>query len=120
MPSVSFLEGVFARGDRKICRVIESAWRMGCTFDAWDEHFKYDAWMKAFEENGVDPAFYANRTRPYDELMPWDHIFHGVDKGFLVRENERAKEALTTPNCRERCSGCGAAKLMGGRCIGHE
>ena len=120
MPAVSFLEGVFARGDRKICRVIESAWRMGCTFDAWDEHFKYDAWMKAFEENGVDPAFYANRTRPYDELMPWDHIFHGVDKSFLVRENERAKEALTTPNCRERCSGCGAAKLMGGHCIGHE
>ena len=116
-PRVSALEGVLARADRRICAVIEAAWRMGCTFDAWDETFKYDVWQEAFSQCGVDAAFYANRTRPYDELLPWDHIFHGVDKSFLIRENRRSKSEQTTPNCRERCSGCGAAKLMGGRCL---
>jgi len=116
-PRVSALEGVLARADRRICAVIEATWRMGCTFDAWDETFKYDVWQEAFRQCGVDAAFYANRTRPYDELLPWDHIFHGVDKSFLIRENKRSKSEQTTPNCRERCSGCGAAKLMGGRCL---
>ncbi|MBE6884769.1 MAG: TIGR03960 family B12-binding radical SAM protein [Ruminococcaceae bacterium] len=115
---ISALEGVMARADRKICKVIETAWRMGCSFDAWDETFKYDLWLKAFEETGIDPAFYANRTRPYDELLPWDHISYGVDKSFLIRENMLSKEEKTTPNCRERCAGCGAKKLNGGCCIG--
>jgi len=111
---ISALEGVMARGDRKIGNVIETAWRLGCSFDAWDETFKHELWLKAFDETGIDPAFYANRTRPYDELLPWDHIFHGVEKSFLIRENKRAKDEQTTLNCRERCAGCGAAKLNGG------
>lgn len=113
----SFLEAVLARGDRRLCAVVEDAWKNGCKLDGWTEHFNYDAWMAAFEKNGIDGAFYANRTRSYDEVTPWDHLDFGVSKGFLVRENQKAHEDAPTPNCREKCSGCGANCLIGRSCF---
>ena len=110
------MEAVLARGDRRLCRVIETAWRSGCKFDSWDDYFNYDKWMDAFNECGIDPHFYANRKREYDEVFPWDHMDVGVRKEFLIEENKRAHSGLTTPNCREKCAGCGAAKLNGGKC----
>lgn len=112
----SFLEGVFARGDRKLCNVIESAWRKGCKFDGWDEYFLFDKWMEAFEENGIDPAFYSNRRRDFSEILPWDHLDYGIRKAFLEEENKKAHESVTTPHCRQKCAACGAAKLNGGQC----
>lgn len=112
----SFLEGVFARGDRKLCDVIESAWRKGCKFDGWDEFFLFDKWMEAFRECGVEPSFYSNRRREFDEILPWDHLDYGIRKEFLIEENKKAHESVTTPNCRQKCSACGAAKLNGGHC----
>lgn len=112
----SFLEGVFARGDRKLCNVIESAWRKGCKFDGWDEYFLFDKWMEAFEENGIDPAFYSNRRREFSEILPWDHLDYGIRKAFLEEENKKAHESVTTPHCRQKCAACGAAKLNGGHC----
>ena len=112
----SFLEGVLARGDRKICNVIYSAWKKGCKFDSWDEFFNFDKWMKAFEECGVNPSFYANRKREYDEILPWDHLDYGIRKEFLIDENKKAHMSVTTPNCRQKCAACGAAKLNGGKC----
>ena len=113
----SFLEAVFARGDRKVADVIETAWRQGAKFDAWSEYFDFDRWQAAFEACGVDPAFYANRTREKDELLPWDVTSVGVTKNFLWRERERAYEAVITPDCRVQCTGCGANKLYpGGKC----
>lgn len=112
----SFLEGVFARGDRKLCNVIESAWRKGCKFDGWDEYFLFDKWMEAFEENGIDPAFYSNRRRDFSEILPWDHLDYGIRKAFLEEENKKAHESVTTPHCRQKCAACGAAKLNGGHC----
>ena len=102
----SYLEGVFARGDRRLCPVIIKAAENGCKFDAWGEHFKFDTWMDTFKETGVDPDFYTTRERGYDEVLPWDHIDVGVTKNFLIRENEKAKRAETTANCREKCAGC--------------
>ena len=113
----SFLEAVFARGDRKVAQVIETAWRNGAKFDAWSEYFDFDRWQAAFAACGVDPAFYANRTREKDELLPWDVTSVGVTKNFLWRERERAYEAVITPDCRVQCTGCGANKLYpGGKC----
>lgn len=113
----SFLEAVFARGDRRLGDVIEYAWRLGCKFDGWDEYLRMDLWYKAFADCGVDTAFYANRTRGMDELFPWDHIDCGSDKEHLKRELELARAAVTTPDCKTKCAGCGAAKLMKGeRC----
>nr|WP_317326310.1 TIGR03960 family B12-binding radical SAM protein [uncultured Flavonifractor sp.] len=113
----SFLEAVFARGDRRVADVIETAWRQGAKFDAWSEYFDFDRWLAAFAACGVDPAFYANRTRARDELMPWDVTSVGVSKDFLWRERERAYEAVITPDCRVQCTGCGANKLCpGGKC----
>ncbi len=113
----SFLEAVFARGDRKVADVIEAAWRQGAKFDAWSEYFDFDRWLAAFAACGVDPAFYANRTRDKDELLPWDVTSVGVTKQFLWRERERAYEAVITPDCRVQCTGCGANKLYpGGKC----
>lgn len=113
----SFLEAVFARGDRKVADVIETAWRQGAKFDAWSEYFDFDRWMAAFEACGVDPTFYANRTRERDELLPWDVTSVGVTKNFLWQERERAYEAVITPDCRVQCTGCGANKLYpGGKC----
>ena len=112
----SFLEGVFARGDRRLSRVIEEAWRRGCKFDSWGEFYKFDVWMEVFADLGLDPAFYANRRRSYEEVLPWDHISYGISKNYLMRENEKAKRAETTANCQEKCAGCGANKLNGGHC----
>lgn len=112
----SFLEGVFARGDRKLCDVIETAWRKGCKFDGWDEYFLFDKWMEAFQECGVDPAFYSNRRREFSEILPWDHLDYGIRKDFLIEENKKAHESITTPNCRQKCAACGAARLNGGKC----
>ena len=113
----SYLEAVLARGDRRVGKVIETAWKKGCNFDSWDEHFKFDTWMESFEECGVDPEFYALRTRSYDEVMPWDIFDYGVTKKFIINENKKAHEGVTTPNCRQKCSGCGANCLKGGACF---
>ena len=115
---VSILEAALARGDRRISDVIYSAWKSGCKFDSWDEFYRFDLWKKAFEDNSLDPAFYANRRRSYDEVMPWDHLDYLVSKGFLIRENKKAHEAQTTPNCRGKCSGCGVSAKIGRECFG--
>ncbi len=113
---VSVLEGIFARGDRRLNRVLIEANKLGCKFDAWNETFSMEKWHQAFENAGVDMAFYT-RERDYSDLFPWDFVNIGVTKDFLMRENEKAKEASTTPNCREKCSACGANTLCkGGKC----
>ena len=112
----SYLEGVFARGDRRLCEVIIRAVEKGCKFDGWDEHFKFDTWLEAFDELGVDPDFYCTRARDYDEILPWEHIDVGVTKKFLIRESEKARAGETTPNCREKCAGCGANSFGTGVC----
>ncbi len=113
--TLSVLEGVFARGDRRLSKVIELAVKKGCKFDGWDEFFLADKWEEAFREAGLSPEFY-RRERSYDEILPWDKIDIGVTKEFLMKENENAKKAIVTPNCREKCSGCGAACFKGGVC----
>ena len=113
---VTVLEGVFARGDRRIGQVIEEAYRLGCLYDSWTETFDNEKWMQAFENTGIDPEFYTLRERETSELLPWDFIEIGVTKKFLEREWQRAKEGVVTPNCRESCSGCGAATFGGGVC----
>lgn len=113
----SVLEAVFAKGDRRLSKVLEIALEEGCKFDGWDEHFDFDRWMAVFEKAGIDPAFYANRTREYDEVLPWDHIDVGVSKQFLIRESENAKKEKVTANCRTSCSGCGVNQIFtGGIC----
>lgn len=114
---VSALEGVFARGDRKINKVIYDAYKSGCIFDSWTEWFDNEKWMAAFEENGIDMNFYTTRERDVEEILPWDFIDIGVSKRFMIEEWERAKQGIVTPNCREKCSGCGAAKFGGGVCF---
>ncbi|MCX7615193.1 MAG: TIGR03960 family B12-binding radical SAM protein, partial [Clostridiales bacterium] len=114
-PKTGFLEAVFARGDRRLCKVVERAWQKGCVFDGWDEYFDLDKWMEAFRECSVDPDFYALRTRSYDEILPWDHISCGTTKKHLIRECEKAMRAETTENCKLSCAGCGARRLMDGR-----
>ncbi len=114
---VTVLEGVLARGDRRVGKVIEEAYRMGCIYDAWSDVFDNEKWMKAFENAGIDLAFYNERERTADELFPWDFIDIGVTKQFLRSEWERAMKAEATPNCRQQCSGCGAGKYKGGVCI---
>ena len=113
----SFLEGVFARGDRRLGKVIESAYKKGCRFDGWDECFNLDAWLEAFEECGVIPEFYANRTRSFDEITPWEHLDYRITKEFLIRENMLAHAEKTTPNCRQKCAGCGANSYGKGVCF---
>lgn len=115
--NVSILEAVLAKGDRRLCNVIYTAWKKGCKFDSWSEHYKFDKWMEAFEECGIDPAFYANRRFDYDEILPWDHLDYLVSKDFFIRENKRAHESKTTPHCRKRCSGCGVNKKVGRECF---
>jgi len=107
------IEGVMARGDRRLGRAILAAYRAGAVFDGWSERFRYDIWLSAFAQEGIDPAFYAHRERPADEKLPWDFINMGVSKKFLLREWERALTGKTTPNCRDGCAGCGCgcAKL---------
>ncbi len=108
----SFLEGVFARGDRRLTKVLIKAYEKGCKFDGWREYFDYDKWMEAFKECNVDPSFYANRKREYDEVLPWDFIDIGVSKRYLVNEREKASRGETTPDCRIKCTGCGIAKFI--------
>ena len=110
----SFLEGAFARGDRRMADVLYTAWKSGCKMDGWDACFSLEKWMDAFAACGLDPAFYANRQRPLDEVFPWDHIGCGTSKEHLKREWERSRRAETTPACIDKCAGCGAAGLMKG------
>ena len=110
----SFLEGVFARGDRRVGRALARAVELGCRFDGWSEHFSFPKWTQAFQECGLDPTFYANRRREYEEVLPWSHIDAGVTKGFLMREHKRALEGQPTGDCRvEECPGCGVCTRLG-------
>lgn len=113
----SYLEGVFARGDRKLCRVMLKAAEKGFRFDGWNDCFDFDAWMEIFKECNIDPDFYTSRKRDFDEILPWDFLSYGVSKEFLKRECEKAYNSQTTPNCREKCSNCGAACYKGGVCF---
>jgi len=115
--TVSFLEAVFAKGDRRLGKVLISAVKNGCRFDGWDEHFNYEGWMKAFEENGVNPDFYCYRKIDHSEVLPWEHVDVGVTKNFLMKEHDKAYEEVTTPSCRDNCAGCGAACFGGGVCF---
>ena len=111
----SLIEAVLSRGDRRVADAIEAVWRDGGRLDAWTDYFSFERWMKAFAATGIDPAFYAGRERPSDELLPWDMIDVGVRKAHLVRERERAYRSELTPDCRHQCAACGAAKLLHGR-----
>ncbi len=115
-PDTSFLEAVLARGDRRMGKVLEAAWRKGSKLDAWEEYFSLDRWMEAFDECGLDPHFYANRVRSTEEVLPWSMISSGVTENYLKRERQQALEAQTTPDCRSRCNACGANALVGGKC----
>ena len=108
---VSRLEAVFSKGNRKLSGAIAEAVKRGMKFDAWDEYFSYENWMDVFDFCGIDPDFYATRRMSYDEILPWDVIDIGVNKSFLISESKKAYENTTTPNCKEKCSGCGANKL---------
>ena len=112
----SLIEGVLARGDRRLNAVILDAYKNGCTFDSWDDRFNFEGWMNAFEKNDIDPHFYTQRQRDFSELLPWDHLDYGVSRKFLEKENLKAHENKTTPHCRIKCSGCGANRLNGGNC----
>ena len=112
----SLLEGVFARGDRRLSEVILRAYELGCKFDSWGECFDFEKWNRAFEDCSLDPAFYANRKREYSEILPWDHLDYYVSKDFLIKENQLAHSEKTTPNCREKCANCGAAVCKTGVC----
>ena len=114
---VTVLEGVFARGDRRVSKVLLEAYKLGCIYDSWGEHFRYDLWMQAFENTGVDVAFYNLRERDLDEILPWDFIDIGVSKEFLKREWKNALAEKVTPNCRMQCAGCGAMSFGGGVCF---
>ena len=114
---VSVLEGVFARGDRKIASVILKAYEKGCLYDSWSEFFKNEVWLAAFEECGLDISFYTTRERSLDEIFPWDFLDCGVSKEFLKREWKKAMNETVAPNCRQKCSGCGARVFGGGVCF---
>lgn len=114
---VTVLEGVLARGDRRLGKVIRRAYEKGCIFDAWSDFFDNEKWMEAFAETGIDPDFYTLRERSMDEIFPWDFIDAGVTKEFLKREYENALAGNVTKNCRLQCSGCGAGKYQGGVCV---
>lgn len=112
----SLLEGVFARGDRRLSKVIYTAFKNGCKFDSWDEYFKFDIWQQAFADAGLDPLFYTQRRRPFNELLPWDHFDYGISRKFLENENIKAHNNAVTPHCRIKCAGCGANMINGGNC----
>ena len=114
---LSFLEAVFARGDRRLCDVLIKAYENGAKFDGWTDYFNYDAWVKAFEEMNVDAQFYAYREKEYDENLPWDFINIGVSKSYLKKENEKAKNAMLTLDCRGNCTGCGINTELEGKCF---
>ena len=114
---LTVLEGVLARGDRRIADVIVKAYEKGCIFDSWSEYFNNDVWMEAFDECGISIDFYNTRERSLDELLPWDFIDTGVSKRFLIREWEKAQRSEVTQNCRKQCSGCGVGSFEGGICV---
>lgn len=114
---ISLLEAVLARGDRRLSHVILQAWQNGSRFDSWSDRFCWEHWEKAFAACELDPAFYANRERSYTEILPWEHLDYMVNKPFLIREYERAKQAKTTPNCRQNCAGCGVNQAVGRNCF---
>ena len=113
----SFLEGVFAKGDRRLAPALAEAYRRGCCFDGWEECFDYDTWMQVFADLGIDPHFYCNRAIGLDEVTPWAHMDYGITHDYLVREYQKALAARTTPPCNRACSGCGANRLLGGPCF---
>lgn len=119
-PDESVLEGVLARGDRKVADLVEAVYKKGAIFDSWTEQFDLQKWKDAFEEIGMDPYFYTFRERDEEELFPWDFIDIGVTKQFMLREWKRAKEAVVTPNCKQQCSGCGASRFGGGICYANK
>ena len=112
----TLIEAVLAKGSRKLCPVILKAFENGCKFDSWDEHFYFEGWQAAFEACGVDPRFFANRKIPFEEVLPWDHIDYSIRKEYLIEENLKAHESVTSPHCRQKCAACGADKLSGGVC----
>ncbi|MCR5271883.1 MAG: TIGR03960 family B12-binding radical SAM protein [Lachnospiraceae bacterium] len=114
---VTVLEGVFARGDRRLSKVLLKAYESGCLFDSWTETFDMDKWLKAFESEGLTMEEYTLRERSEDEILPWDFIDCGVTKAFLLRERKNAYAETVTPNCRQQCSGCGSARYNGGVCF---
>ncbi len=114
---ISVLEGIFARGDRKVAKAIRYAYEHGALFDAWSEYFNPAIWNEAFEKYGITAEFYAYRERPLDEILPWDFIDTGISRSFLEREWNNAMEGNVTPNCRMQCSGCGMRKMGGGVCF---
>ncbi|MDC7287881.1 TIGR03960 family B12-binding radical SAM protein [Blautia schinkii] len=115
-PDVTILEGFLARGDRRCGQVIKAAYEKGALYDAWSESFRYDIWKEAFKETDVDLDYYTLRERSTDEILPWDFIDAGVSKKFLIREWDQAKNEIVTPNCRQKCSGCGVKRYGGGVC----
>jgi radical SAM family uncharacterized protein len=116
-PQVSYMEAVFARGDRRLHEVLIKAWELGCKFDGWDEHFRFGKWMEAFEQCNIDPEFYAYRRRDLDEILPWDHIDVGVTKAYLKSEYNKSLGAELTEDCKGACTGCGINLLEeGGVC----
>ena len=116
----SRIEAVLARGDRRLAPVVEEVWKNGGRLEGWEDHFTPDRWYDAMEKQGLSPDFYATRRREYDEIMPWDHLEYFISKEFLVRENRLTHESKTTPNCRQRCAGCGvSAELKGVSCSGN-
>ncbi|HBB27678.1 MAG TPA: TIGR03960 family radical SAM protein [Clostridiales bacterium] len=116
-PRISYLEAVFARGDRRVADVLVRAWEKGCKFDGWNEWFKYNTWIETFDELGISTDFYATRNREITEVLPWDFIDIGVEKSFLIDEYNKALSESTTPNCKEKCSNCGINKRkVGGVC----
>lgn len=108
---------MFARGDRRVGKAILRAYELGCVYDAWGDMMKYDLWVQAMEETGISLEFYNYRERSTEEILPWDFIDIGVRKQFLISEWNKAKEGVTTPNCREKCSACGAMCYKGGVCL---
>ncbi|ABZ85243.1 radical sam protein, putative [Heliomicrobium modesticaldum Ice1] len=111
---ISFLEAVFAKGDRRLAQVLHRAWQKGCVFDGWSEFFRYETWLEAFQECGVDPADYAYRAIGYDDPLPWDHLDFGVDRRYLIREHKKALAAALTRDCRaDQCAGCGVCPTLG-------
>ena len=117
VPSMSFIEAVLARGDRRLCGVIYDVYKDGGVFDSWDEGFSFERWINAIEGNGLTPEFYANRARAFDEVNPWDILDYGVSKEFLISEYKRAQRAKTTPKCSQKCSNCGIVAMTGRKCF---
>jgi len=113
-PETSYLEGIMARGDRRLASAIYRAYRLGCKFDGWKEFFRADLWSQAFAEENIDPDFYTARRREYTEVFPWDIIDSGVDKEYLISEHERSRLGISTPDCRyDKCVGCGVCPTLG-------